>query len=64
LCDHKLEKREIAKSIIKTIKELDPPGRFIELNRVTLDWEEIDENKAIIKTSQALREKRNNVARG
>ena len=32
-------------------------GRFLEYNKTSLQWEEIDQRKAINKTCQALREK-------
>jgi len=55
LCDNQ-EKKDIAKDIINTIKSFNPPGRFLEYNKISCEWEEIDERKALKKTTQALRE--------
>ncbi len=52
----KREKRLIAESIIKDIKRLDPPGRFLTRDNKDGPWYEISEEKARDKTSQALRE--------
>lgn len=49
------EKSRICRTIVKAIRNAEPQGRF--LKRVGVDgWSCIDERKAIVKTSQALRE--------
>lgn len=50
----KPEKPVFAKLILKHIKALQPPGRFLKKNGDK--WEAIDEKKAVDKTRQALRE--------
>jgi len=63
----KREKRLIASSVVKEIQNLVPPGRFLSKIQIPgrrrsrnkgpdLGWLEIDEEKAIEKSSQALRE--------
>lgn len=52
----KREKRLIANSIVKEIRSLDPPGRFLARNSKTGLWHDIGDEKARDKTSQALRE--------
>lgn len=46
-------KKEIAKKIVYEVHNLDPPGRFLDRRRDA--WIEVDEEKAIDKTMQALR---------
>lgn len=57
------EKRAVAEEIIKHIKSLDPPGRFLkrdgrgQVSRgLKGPWEELTEKEAIKKTCQALRD--------
>jgi hypothetical protein len=52
----KREKRLIANSIVSEIRNQDPPGRFLSKNPATGKWEDIGDEKARDKTSQALRE--------
>jgi len=52
----KSDKRRIADSVITTIKELHPPGRFLAKNPSTGLWYDVGYEKARDKTSQALRE--------
>ena len=63
----KRDKRLIASSVVKEIQNLVPPGRFLNKVQILgrrrsrnkgpdLGWYEIDEEKAIEKSSQALRE--------
>jgi len=54
----KLEKIEISRSIVRTIQQMNPPGSFLEYNDTKNLWVEIDEKRAVSKTSQALRESR------
>jgi hypothetical protein len=57
------EKRAVAEDIIKHIKSLDPPGRFLRKDErggsskgLNGPWEELPEHEAIKKTCQALRD--------
>ncbi|KAL7523345.1 hypothetical protein ACHAWF_000489 [Thalassiosira exigua] len=53
----KKQKLEIIKSIVDHVKtKLEPPGRFLEKNRGTKLWQEVDEKHALEKTAQALRD--------
>lgn len=52
----KREKRLIASSIVSEIAGLSPPGRFLSRDGKSGLWEDIGEEKARDKTSQALRE--------
>jgi hypothetical protein len=52
----KRQKMAISRSIVEAVRALDPPGRFLEKDRVTGLWAEIGHKKAIEKTSQALRD--------
>ena len=47
-------KREVAISVLKVIKSLSPPGRFLQI--VGNEWKEIDNERALKKVRQALRE--------
>lgn len=57
------EKRAVAEEVIKHVKSLDPPGRFLkrdgrgQVSRgLSGPWEELSEREAIKKTCQALRD--------
>lgn len=52
----KREKRLIAASIVKEVRSLDPPGRFLAKDNRSGQWYDIGDLKARDKTSQALRE--------
>jgi len=52
----KRQKMTISRSIVEAVRALEPPGRFLEKDRTTGFWVEIDYKKAIEKTSQALRD--------
>jgi len=52
----KLQKMQIAAAIVRTIRELDPPGRFLKEDPGTGLWYEIGDKAATRKTGQALRE--------
>uniref|UniRef100_A0A7S3KW51 DUF6824 domain-containing protein n=1 Tax=Amphora coffeiformis TaxID=265554 RepID=A0A7S3KW51_9STRA len=52
----KREKRLIASSIVSEIRALDPPGRFLQMEKSSGLWKDIGDEKARDKTSQALRE--------
>jgi len=57
----KVDKAKIAREILNKVKSLNPPGRFLTRADVkcngALYWIEIDDTKAMAKTSQALRER-------
>ena len=50
------EKAKIAAGLVKTIAGLNPPGRFLEYDKISSQWKEIGEEKVIEKVKQALRE--------
>jgi hypothetical protein len=52
----KRDKRPIAFSIIAEVRSMNPPGRFLMIDPIRNVWNEIGEEKACDKTSQALRE--------
>lgn len=52
----KMEKAHIAAEIVRFIRSLDPPGRFLSEDTKDGYWYEIGDTRAIKKTSQALRE--------
>eukprot|EP00538_Stauroneis_constricta_P012986 CAMPEP_0119550948 /NCGR_PEP_ID=MMETSP1352-20130426/4365_1 /TAXON_ID=265584 /ORGANISM="Stauroneis constricta, Strain CCMP1120" /LENGTH=603 /DNA_ID=CAMNT_0007596941 /DNA_START=149 /DNA_END=1960 /DNA_ORIENTATION=+ len=52
----KLEKAHIAARIVREIRSMDPPGRFLKEDRDTGLWFDIGDQKAIKKSGQALRE--------
>lgn len=52
----KREKRLIASSIVTEIRDLNPPGRFLTRDSKSGQWQDIGDEKARDKTSQALRE--------
>ena len=60
LAPSKAEKAKIAHDVMNLVKQLDPPGRFLQRDPECPSnlnaWVEIDETRAIAKTSQALRE--------
>jgi hypothetical protein len=47
----------ISRSIVEIIrKQLDPPGRFLEMEKTSKTWFDVGDKKAVEKTSQALRD--------
>jgi len=54
------EKAEISRSVVRALRQFDPPGRFLKKDPPTGLWFDIGEDKATEKTSQAFREKKNN----
>ena len=58
------EKRSLAAEIVQTIRELDPPGRFLQKRPSIKDddaasssgWEEVSDETAIRKANQAMRD--------
>lgn len=54
LATNKQVKSEIARTVIKKVRELKPPGRFLEKNNLV--YQVVSEEQAMKKTSQALRE--------
>ena len=55
LC-RKKDKVEVSREIVNSLKNRNPPSRFLEYNLETNQWEELPNDKAIAKVSQALRE--------
>eukprot|EP01083_Nonionella_stella_P006222 18111_1 len=52
----KMQKTHMAAQIVWAVRESDPPGRFLKLDRETGEWNEIGDKAAFRKTGQALRE--------
>lgn len=52
----KRQKMSISRSIVEAVRQLDPPGRFLEQDPSTGLWADIGHKKAVEKTSQALRD--------
>lgn len=52
----KNEKSIFAKTIVRTIRSLQPPGRFLKRDPNTELWVDIGNRKSLLKTRQALRE--------
>jgi len=50
------QKRDIALHVIDIVSKLNPPGRFLEKNKQTNTWYEVEFKIALKKTRQALRE--------
>ena len=53
----KIHKPNVARMIVKAIRNSDPPGRFLRKDATTNRWVEIGDRRAAEKASQALREK-------
>lgn len=53
----KIEKPNVARIIVRAIRNGEPPGRFLKKHPETGKWYDIGDKKAAEKTSQALREK-------
>jgi len=56
LSSNKLGKRGIALELVSVIYTMDPPGRFLEKNELNQTYDDIGEERAVVKVSQALRE--------
>lgn len=52
----KREKPEVSRKIVAEIRSLNPSGRFLQKNNTSGLWDDIGDQKAREKTSQALRE--------
>ena len=52
----KPQKEQFSKLIVSTVRDRDPPGRFLKQNPTTKLWYNIGTQKALDKTRQALRE--------
>ena len=52
----RLKKEGIYKELVKRIKQLDPPGRFLRQDKLTLLWVEVGEKEEWSKASQHLRD--------
>jgi hypothetical protein len=53
----KVHKPNVARMIVKAIRNSDPPGRFLKKDSKTTKWYDIGDKRAAEKASQALREK-------
>mmetsp|Transcript_20207 Transcript_20207/g.40255 ORF Transcript_20207/g.40255 Transcript_20207/m.40255 type:complete len:537 (+) Transcript_20207:157-1767(+) len=56
LSSNKRGKRKIALELVSMIYALDPPGRFLEKHDWKPTYDDIGEERAVVKVSQALRE--------
>mmetsp|Transcript_23109 Transcript_23109/g.54625 ORF Transcript_23109/g.54625 Transcript_23109/m.54625 type:complete len:1089 (+) Transcript_23109:289-3555(+) len=52
----KPQKEQFSKLIVSTVRDREPPGRFLKQNSQTKTWYNIGTQKALDKTRQALRE--------
>lgn len=52
----KKEKTNMARQLVHRVFALNPPGRFLQRDPVTMAWEEVDMDTARHKTSQCLRD--------
>jgi len=52
----KRQKMTISRSIVEAVRNLNPPGRFLEKDLNTGLWFDVGDKKAVEKTSQALRD--------
>lgn len=57
-CDLKEEKIELARHVIRMIRNTDPPSRFLKYNESSLLWKEIDEKSILMMVLQAFRDKK------
>ena len=57
----KADKIKIARSLVKSIRSQNPPGRFLKKNPNSGLWHDIGDKRAIEKISQALREGQRNI---
>lgn len=59
LAPSKVEKARVAQEVIALVRQQDPPGRFLQKDSsagIGNWWVELDEDRVVAKTSQALRE--------
>jgi len=60
LASSKAEKAQVAKEVVELVRSQDPPGRFLQKDPTSGGtqgwWVELDEDRIMAKTSQALRE--------
>lgn len=56
LLTKKIEKSNMQCEIVKLIRKLDPPGRFLKIDQASMLWIEIGDDSARKKAGQALRE--------
>lgn len=52
----KKEKSMISRELVRKVRDLAPPGRFLNLNKTTQAWEDVGDEKAREKVSQVLRD--------
>lgn len=50
------EKRTLAQEIVMQIRSLDPPGRFLKQGKESNQWEELNDERAIHKACQVMRD--------
>lgn len=50
----------VAESIVKTVRSLTPPGRFLSKDAATQLWYDIGDDRAVEKTAQAMRDSKKN----
>ena len=53
---HKDQKASVVRSIVSTVRSMDPPGRFLTKDRALGYYIDVGDAKAIHKTAQALRD--------
>lgn len=58
LASRRQDKPLVAMEVVKIWRAMVPPGRFLEQDKETMLWNDVGDEKAREKTSQALREKR------
>ena len=51
-----VDKPSISIMIVNNVRNATPPSRFLRLNPVTLQWEELSERRAVERVSQMLRQ--------
>jgi len=59
LAPSKVDKARVAQEVIQLVREQDPPGRFLQKDSsagIGNWWVELDDDRVVAKTSQALRE--------
>ena len=49
-------KSNMSRDLVQKVRNLDPPGRFLERNPVTNEWEDVGDERAREKVSQVLRD--------
>mmetsp|Transcript_16715 Transcript_16715/g.25586 ORF Transcript_16715/g.25586 Transcript_16715/m.25586 type:complete len:193 (+) Transcript_16715:100-678(+) len=52
----KKEKSCISRGVVKSVRSMDPPGRFLKQDHMTGYWDEVDDDVAREKAAQVLRD--------